>query len=351
MLCRVVLRPVCRLDRKNLPMNPPVRLCVWLVALATVAVVCSPVLAQQPAAKASPRYRKLAPGVMLEVDNQRELEETFSRHDVVELLAKHPDFDWVRQTPFQHAIWNLEFKFKPVRMIYIDEPQPTGQMKRQLIWYMVYSVTNKVIKEEELNFKVRFESVVEDGVPKKKLRFEDTTPPPQFGWIQPIQVAEGTYTAKSFNKPIRFLPEFKLEGYRSVKEEEGANKVYIDRVIPLASGPIRLREDRNRKFYTSVEICDHPIQPGETAWGIATWKGVDRAIDRFSVYVQGLTNAYQWQDEEGRYKVGNPIGTGRRLSRKTLKLNFWRPGDEYLQHEKEIRYGVPGEVDYEWIRR
>ncbi len=37
--------------------------------------------------------------------------------------------------------------------------------------------------------------------------------------------------------------------------------------------------------------------------------------------------------------------------RKTLKLNFWRPGDQYFENEEEIRYGIPGRVDYEWIYR
>ena len=41
----------------------------------------------------------------------------------------------------------------------------------------------------------------------------------------------------------------------------------------------------------------------------------------------------------------------RLLLRKTLKLNFWRPGDEYSTSENEIRYGVPGGVDYEWVYR
>ena len=36
----------------------------------------------------------------------------------------------------------LDFKFKPVRMIWVDIPQPSGYMQRKLIWYMVYSVTN-----------------------------------------------------------------------------------------------------------------------------------------------------------------------------------------------------------------
>ena len=62
---------------------------------------------------------------------------------------------------------------------------------------------------------------------------------------------------------------------------------------------------------------------------------------RFSVYVSGLTNAYRWGDAAGEYKPSDPILTGRTLYRKTLKLNFWRPADEYFEHEEEIRYGCP----------
>jgi hypothetical protein len=94
--------------------------------------------------------------------------------------------------------------------------------------------------------------------------------------------------------------------------------------------------------------------------------------------VSGLTNAYRWEDPPGAYeralaaskraaavKSGtgdqdvpffvpqdvNPVGAGRKFTRKTLKLNFWRPGDEYYEHEKEFRLGIPGEVDYEWVYR
>ena len=54
-------------------------------------------------------------------------------------------------------------------------------------------------------------------------------------------------------------------------------------------------------------------------------------------------------------------GAGRSFVRKTLQLNFWRPGDELLQDEREIRYGVPvGKADlygvddgvaYRWVYR
>ena len=95
---------------------------------------------------------------------------------------------------------------------------------------------------------------------------------------------------------------------------------------------------------------------GKTAWGIVTWEDVDPRTKWFSVYVEGLTNAYRWDDGKGAFTEKDfgkesKIGKGRRPWRKVLKLNFWRPSDEYFEHEREIRYGVPGRVDYEWVYR
>lgn len=259
-----------------------------------------------PAEKqASGKYRKLAPGVLRDVDPEKQAEETYSWHDVVELLAVDQNFDWAKNVAFRRDIWTLEFRFKPVRMIWVDVPQANGKMRRKLIWYMVYSVTN----------------------PGKAMK--------------PVKKEDGTYDIEYVDRPVRFIPLFQLEAPEF-------NKVYPDRVIPVALGPIRLREDPNRKFLSSVEIS-REIGVGETVWGVAMWEDVDPRIDRFSVYIQGLTNAYKWKDDAAKVQPGKPLGTGRRLSRKILKLNFWRPGDEYLEKEDEIRFGMPGEVDYEWI--
>src|SRR5205085_7594876 len=65
-------------------------------------------------------------------------------------------------------------------------------------------------------------------------------------------------------------------------------------------------------------------------------------VDFFSVYVQGLTNAYRWVDPPEGFKKGDSPGTGRVLLQKTLMLNFWRPGDEYVEDQRIIRYGIPG---------
>ena len=318
-------------------MNRLTRWCTWLAALLVMSAVGLPVFGQQGQPARRP-YRKLAPGVLQSVEPARRVEESFSRHDLTELLAsERPDvkFDWARQVAFRHAVWTLQFEFKPVRMLQVDIPQPNGNMKKKLIWYMVYSVTNKAIEEK----------VVE----VESLDDENTQALPQFGWMRPVRSAEGTYKIQFLNKPIRFVPQFLLEGRESIREGTGFNKVYLDRVIPIAARQIGAREDPKRRFYNSAEISQGPLRVGKTAWGVATWEDVDSRIDRFSVYVKGLTNAYKWTDDPTKFRKGAPLDDYRSLRVKTLKLNFWRPGDEIREHEEEIRYGVPGGVDYEWV--
>jgi hypothetical protein len=58
-----------------------------------------------------------------------------------------------------------------------------------------------------------------------------------------------------------------------------------------------------------------------------------------------LTNAFKFVDPPGAYRVGQPPGSGRQFTYKTLQLNFWRPGDSVLEHEREVRYGVPVDTD------
>ncbi len=268
-------------------------------------------------------HRVMAPGVIKIIDQEWKEAESSSRHDMVELLAFDKNFNWAKDVPYRHEIWCLEFFFKPVRMIKVDIPQPGGVMRRELIWYLVYAVRNPG----------------QMMVPKHDLDL-------------PYQTFEGKQVWQVYreDRPIRFVPEFLLEGRDAVTEDRGFNKVYPDRVIPIALGPIKLKEDSKRRFYNSVEMC-RMIKPGETVWGIATWRALDPSIDRFSIYIKGLTNAYKWSDAAGAYKLGDQLGAGRKLTSKTLRLNFWRPGDQFYQHEREIRFGCPGAVDHEWVYR
>jgi len=112
----------------------------WAVAAAPKAA--APKAASQPQAEAKGPYRQLAPGVVKTVDPARQLDETYSRHDVVELVAVDSKFDWAKEVTFRRDVWYLNFQFKPLRKIQIDLPQPGGKMQRTWVHYLVYSVTN-----------------------------------------------------------------------------------------------------------------------------------------------------------------------------------------------------------------
>jgi hypothetical protein len=315
-------------------MNYPKRLWTWL--LATVfGVVCGPAWAQEEPAAAEPAvkvvaaapakaagektpFRRLAPGVMVSIDPAPQESETFSRHDINEVLAGGRKLPWAKDVAFRHDVFNLQFSFKPVRMMQVDIPQTNGQMQRELIWYMVYSITNAGKT------------------------------------MHPVADADGTYKIESVDQKTQFIPKFYLEGYRTRDdmEKKKGGMVFDERVLPVAVAQIRQREDPARRFLNTGEMC-REIAVGDTVWGIVTFEKVNLNIRWFSIYVQGLTNAYQWVDDPSQFQDPNQVwvGKGRRMSLKTLKLNFWRPADEVNPHEEEIRFGMPGGVDYEWVYR
>ncbi len=307
-----------------------------VVALSCVVALASAMAREAAAADSRGPYRALAPGVMITVPPELQPGEAFGAHDVVEILAT-PGLPWtphylptVRTLSqkatdafFRRRVWCLQFSFKPVRTIYVDVPQPSGKMQRKLVWYLIYEVKN----------------LGNDLVPKQK--------------------PDGAFEVTQEAGDVRFVPQFVLESH-----EYG--KSYLDRIIPAAVGPIRQREDPRRPLLTSVEMAQQMIQPStdrrdRSVWGVATWLDVDPRIDFFSVFVQGLTNAYRWEDPPDAYAFGDPPGTGRRFLYKTLQLNFWRPGDQFQQHEDEIRFGTPAGkhemygvqegVDYAWVYR
>lgn len=272
-------------------------------------------------------FRELAPGVEITIPPDRREEETFSTHDIVEILQGIPGLDWkpefspqtqtlramATQTVFRRDVWCLEFTFKPVRMMWIDVPQPDGHMERKLIWYMVYHVRNTG------------------------------------NHLSPAKLDDDTHTVESIDREMRFFPTFVLESHEY-------HKAYLDRIIPVAGEAIQQKEDPNRTLYNSVTVGSRkiPVSHGlvdRSVWGVAVWEDVDPRIDYFSVTVSGLTNAYQWEDPQGAFQPGDPPTTGRKLKQKVLVLNFWRPGDQFREDKREIQFGIPGQVDYRWEYR
>jgi hypothetical protein len=224
-------------------------------------------------------------GVWRTVDPARQPVEGHSTHDIVGLLRINKDFGarpWrdstAKNVRFEHQVWALEFAYKPVRFVTVDVPQPNGRYQQKLVWYLPYRVKN------------------------------------------------------NGDAPVQFVPRFVLESH-------DVGKVYPEQIIPAAMDAIRRRE-HPRSPLSSVEIAGE-IPPassdGEQSvrYGVATWTDIDPRTDRFSIYVQGVTNAYRWEDP--------PLeGTaGPRIFPRVLQLNFWRPGDEYQPHEREIRVGIP----------
>jgi hypothetical protein len=303
-------------------------LCGLGLASANFAMAAQPgAVKTVPTAATAGQFRVNVPGVEVTISPDRQEEETFATHDIIEILQGIPGLEWqpklspdtqtlrelATNTVFRRDIWCLEFTFKPVRMIWVDVPQAGGKMQRKLIWYMVYHVKNT-------------------GKHLKPTRGED-----------------GTHAMQTVDRELRFFPQFVLEA-------QEYNKAYLDRVIPVAILAIQQREDPNRRLFNSVEISTKPLAVStdlvdKSVWGVATWEDVEPRTDFLSVFVQGLTNAYRWVDSPKGFKPGDPPGKDRTLLQKTLQLNFWRPGDEYVEDQRVIRFGIPGKVDYQWVYR
>ena len=255
-------------------------------------------------------FRKLAPGVMQDVIPDRKAEETVERHDITELLYVNDGFDFAKNVSFRHEVWMLEFQYKPLRMIWADIPGPDGHMQRKQVWYLVYQVTNagkafRTVEGDDQQFKMLYKLV-------------------------------------NVDKPVRFAPVFTLETHSALRKEvEGSAKGSVEQYIPIVLPAIRAREDKNREFLTSEKMPLKELRVGETVWGVATWTDVDPHNVWFSIYVEGLTNAYRFTDDPAKYAATKGAGMFREIRTKVLKLNFWRPGDEFTVKESQVRTGVP----------
>jgi hypothetical protein len=282
--------------------NTPLRRRLEAVGAIFVWLAAATAFAQQNASPEKPDgqgpFRRLATGVERTIPPSIQKDETHSWMQKMDELsrlaadAQVPELgkrswahDMLKDVRLSHDVWCLEFSCKPVRFVTVEVPTSSGRVERKQVWYLIYRVRN-------------------------------------LG-----------------DKPVRFVPQFVLHS-------RDTDTYYPDRIIATAMDPIRRREDPNRRLLNTVQIREVEIPPSPdsddgSVWGVALWRDVDPSTDRFSIYIKGLTNAYQIKtNEEGKWQG---------YTRKTLQLNFWRPGDEFFEHEGEIRYGWPGDVDYRWV--
>jgi hypothetical protein len=303
---------------KTLTILPAALVLVLFGALDLAAQATLPAAAQAKPAPA-PRYRRLAPGVEKTIPADRAPSEQLSVHNLNELLTLDPTYGERPGTEGQspaknvrvaHDNWALDFTFKPLRFMRVDVPNGHGRLASRLVWYLVYHVRN---------------------------------PATGAAAQQAVEPAAGANAADANGpaKPVRFIPVFWLQSGES-------GQLYPDKLIPVAVPYIQRREDPNRRLLNTAEI-EGEIAPGQEVWGVVTWDDIDPAIDRFSILVQGLSGAYQWTDSATAAQAGG--APQRQIKLKTLQLNFWRPGDAFYEHESEIRFGAPGDVDYRWVYR
>jgi hypothetical protein len=284
------------------------------MALATAAAAAG-------AAGPAEGFRPLAPGTLTIIPADRSADDPVQRADLEEVTAGQADRRWTPQRApenttfveraknreFAGPVWCLEFAFKPPRTIDVDVPAADGKMRRKRVWYVVYRVKNGGGRRTAVDAADRTNRVTE-----------------------------------AFETAIRFVPHFVLESLEPLTDAEGltAYRAYLDRVVPSAMEPIQARERVPGRLHDSASMTTTDIAPGEERWGVAVWEDVDPRIDFFSIYVRGLTNAMRWRQIPGS-TIGpdDPPGIHMEHALESLRLDFWRPGDEAA---REMQVGFRG---------
>ena len=287
--------------------------------------------AEQTAAQSAERgaagqkgFRRLAPGVLTVIPPRASSDSHVIRGDLLEVTRGLKGQEWKpQQAPgnttlvekaknreFQRDIWCLEFAFKPPRFMDVDVPAADLSMHRKRVWYLVYRVRNTGGRR----------TVIDPEDPTKR-------------------------TVEPFETPVRFVPHFVLESLEGLSEDEGetAYRSYLDRVVPNAMGPIRRREDPARELFDSASMAASDIPPGGERWGVAVWEDIDPRIDFFTITVRGLTNAIRWRERAGAAFAGNmPPASEMDHALESLRLDFWRPGDDRDEVDEEMNVGYAG---------
>lgn len=269
-------------------------------------------------------YRRLAPGVLTVIPADRSGDDALLRADIPEITEGLVDLTWEpKQAPvgatlveqgrnrdFPRDIWCLEFAFKPPRQIDVDVPARDLRMQRKRLWYLLYRVKNTGARR--------------------------------------IVMADGDATrlnSETLKKPVRFLPHFLLESVEGLSNQEGvlSYRAYLDRIVPGAVEAIREREDTRIDLHDSARMTERDLAPGEERWGVAVWEDVDPRIDYFSIYVRGLTNAIRWRTRADATFSGDSVPVaGEEHVLESLRLDFWRPGDDANSLTEEMSVGHAG---------
>jgi hypothetical protein len=212
----------------------------------------------------------------------------------------------------RHDVGCLEFTYKPLRTVSVDVPQPSGQMRRKVITYLIYRVRNLgdhlTSKEVVDEFGYKSYQIVKSDQISPDAEIE--TFEPHFvlsGWVE--NFTTGKYEQKSY-----------LEVYHPYVV---AQLERVDRT------PAKLHDWHT---ITKQAISVTKEEDALGTWGVAIWEDVDPTINFMSVYVSDLTNAYRVSEKADGSAV---------LTQKTLQLNFYRSGDGNSLEQDSTQIGIP----------
>ena len=263
--------------------------------------------------------KRLAPGVLKVIPAEPDVRDSYSLPTVLPGLSVNSfDVNFVSDRDTLHGqtqnvvffrdVWQYEFAFLGLRQLCYKQNNEFGHRN---IWYLVYRVRNT-------GANLTYEEVKED---------------PRFTHLK----SELKRNEDNYSRTEKFVPRFTLKGW--VQKDIGVHEevAYRDKISPRVLRKIQGVEDSRQRLLDTVEMMrtQLPVTKsanGAGAWGVAIWENVDPSIDHVSVDVNGVTNAFRLdRDTEGNIT----------FRRKTLQLNFWRPGDGIAQHDDRIRYGIP----------
>ncbi|SFI33980.1 hypothetical protein [Planctomicrobium piriforme] len=201
-------------------------------------------------------------------------------------LAHQPDY------------WAMEVQMKPIRLVWVDEVNPTtGEKTRQQIWYLAWRAIVRPIAAPEA---------------------------PDIAPINQLDPLPG---------PRQFIPEMTLVTYDDPAKEVPA-QILHDEIMPAAMQQIRqVERDNYLDMVAVVQDLPEPTpadaEQQQWIYGAATWKGVDPETDFFKVILGGFTNGYEVKKNDAEEQ---------QVWRKVIVQRYSRLGDRFDPANREFNY-------------